>query len=386
MSRAPCTPPVLPTEELDWKRLVPLVGQANAALARYNGMLQALLDPAVLLSPITANEAVLSSRIEGTVATLEEVLQKDAGIDQSSARNEDIEEIANYRSALRQAELDLSERAVTLSLIKGLHQRLLMGVRGHDKSPGQFRVDQNWIGKQGCAMEQARFVPPNPIILPQALEDWEHYLSGNTEDPVLHVGFAHAQFEILHPFKDGNGRIGRMLIPLLLFQRSALSRPMFYLSEYLEEHRTEYYDQLLRITDEGDWQGWIELFLEAVRIQAETNLEKVKKILSLYEEQKTKFIEATRSQFAVPSLDAFFMKPIVNATDFARSAGIENRVTANGILTGLFNAKLITRVRVGSGRTPAVYALPELLNIAEGRTIMRAARDSRPGQNSRQTA
>lgn len=374
MTRFPCIPPELPTENLDWKRLVPLVGQANAALARYDGMLQALLNPAVLLSPITANEAVLSSRIEGTVATLEEVLQKDAGIEQTSARNEDIEEIANYRSALNQAEQDLSERSVSLSLIKGLHQRLLRGVRGHDKSPGEFRVDQNWIGKQGCSMEQARFIPPNPMILPQALEDWERYLGETGEDPVLHIGFAHAQFEILHPFKDGNGRIGRMLVPLLLFQRNALSRPMFYLSEYLEEHRSEYYDQLLKITEESNWQGWIEFFLEAVRSQAETNLDKVKLILSLYESQKVKFIEATHSQFAVPSLDAFFMKPIINATDFAKIAGIENRVTANGILMGLYKAQLVSRIRVGSGRSPAVFALPELINITEGRPIMRATR------------
>ena len=372
MSRQPCIPPVLPVEALDWRRLLPLVGSANAALARYDGMLQAMLNPAVLLSPITANEAVLSSRIEGTIATLEEVLQKDAGIEQTRERNADIIEIGNYRSALRQAETDLEHRPISLSLIKGVHQILLADVRGHNKDPGQFRIDQNWIGREGCSIEQARFVPPNPIILPQELEKWEMYLSGLTEDPVLHIAFAHAQFEILHPFKDGNGRIGRMLIPLLLFQRRALSRPMFYLSEYLEEHRKEYYDKLLRITEAADWQGWLEFFLEAVRRQAETNLEKVKQILSLYEEQKVKFIEATRSQFAVPSLDAFFMRPIINATDFTRSAGIENRVTANGILTSLYKAELVTRVREGSGRTPAVFALPRLLNIAEGRTVLRA--------------
>ncbi len=180
---------------------------------------------------------------------------------------------------------------------------------------------------------------------------------------------AHAQFEILHPFKDGNGRIGRMLIPLLLYQRGTLSRPMFYLSEYLESHRDIYYDALLAITENGDWQGWLEFFLNALTVQAGLNLSKVQQIIGLYEELKQKFIGTTHSQFAVPALDTFFMRPMVNATDFARFSTIENRVTANGLLGQLCNEGLIRRIRPGSGRSPAVYALPELINITEGRAV-----------------
>ncbi|WP_210246698.1 MULTISPECIES: Fic/DOC family N-terminal domain-containing protein [unclassified Methylobacterium] len=356
--------------ELDWRRLLPLVGKANAALARYDGMLQALLNPAVLLSPVTANEAVLSSRIEGTVATLEEVLQQDAGIEQAANRHADLEEISNYRNAMRDAEQSLQHRPLSLSLIKGVHQHLLQGVRGHDKAPGNFRNDQNWIGRPNCKMENARFIPPSPIVLPQALDDWAIYLASEEEDPIVQVAVAHAQFEILHPFKDGNGRIGRMIIPLLLFQKKTLSSPMFYLSEFLESHRTEYYDALLSITKHGDWQSWIEFFLTAIISQADVNLEKVKNILILYESKKQKFIDATRSQFAVPALDAFFMRPIINTTDFATHAGIENRVTANGIITQLHAQGLIHRVRKGAGRTPSVFALPELINITEGREVM----------------
>jgi len=219
-------------------------------------------------------------------------------------------------------------------------------------------------------MEQARFIPPNPLVLPQALEAWASYLAAEDEAPVLQVAIAHAQFEIMHPFKDGNGRIGRMLIPLLLYQRRTLSRPMFYLSEYLETHRDQYYDGLLAITDNGNWQGWIEFFLNAIILQADANLIKVKQILELYDKLKLRFIGATHSQFAVPSLDAFFMRPILNATDFSRLAGIENRVTANGILSQIKQDKLIIRIRESSGRTPAVFALPDLINIAEGRTVM----------------
>ena len=367
---APCTPPALPVTDLDWRRLLPLAGKANAALARYDGMLQALPNPAVLLSPVTANEAVLSSRIEGTQATLEEVLQQDAGIEQAQSRHADIEEISNYRAAMRDAEQALAHRPLSLSLIKGVHQRLMQGVRGSEKTPGEFRIDQNWIGRNGSRMEQARFIPPNPLVLPQALDAWASYLASEDEDPVLQVAIAHAQFEILHPFKDGNGRIGRMLIPLLLFQRKTLSRPMFYLSEYLETHRDQYYDGLLAITDNGNWQGWIEFFLNAIILQADANLVKVKQILELYDRLKLRFIGATHSQFAVPSLDAFFMRPILNATDFSRLAGIENRVTANGILSQIKQDKLIIRIRESSGRSPAVFALPDLINIAEGRTVM----------------
>jgi Fic family protein len=366
----PCTPPALPVTDLDWRRLLPLVGKANAALARYDGMLQALPNPAVLLSPVTANEAVLSSRIEGTQATLEEVLQQDAGIEQAESRHADIEEISNYRAAMRDAEQALVHRPLSLSLIKGVHQRLMQGVRGSEKTPGEFRIDQNWIGRNGSRMEQARFIPPNPLVLPQALDAWASYLASEDEDPVLQVAIAHAQFEILHPFKDGNGRIGRMLIPLLLFQRKTLSRPMFYLSEYLETHRDQYYDGLLAITDNGNWQGWVEFFLNAIILQADANLVKVKQILELYDRLKLRFIGATHSQFAVPSLDAFFMRPILNATDFSRLAGIENRVTANGILSQIKQDKLIIRIRESSGRSPAVFALPDLINIAEGRTVM----------------
>jgi Fic family protein len=218
-------------------------------------------------------------------------------------------------------------------------------------------------------MEEARFIPPNPMVLPQALEAWAGYISSEQDDPVLQIAVVHAQFEILHPFKDGNGRIGRMLIPLLLFQRGLLSRPMFYLSEYLESNRQEYYDRLLRVTDEGDWQGWIEFFTNGVILQADTNLAKAQKILALYNDLKTKFIEGTHSQYAVPALDAFFRKPIINSTDFATRSGIPTRFTSNAILKTLTDLELIQIFRPGSGRNPNIYILSELLNIAEGRDV-----------------
>lgn len=366
----PCIPPALPVTDLQWERLTPLVGEANRAIARYDGMLLALPNPAVLLSPLTVNEAVLSSRIEGTQATLEEVLEQDAGIEQVASRLADLEEIANYRAALRLAEQELERRPISLSLVKQIHQRLMSGVRGHDKEPGNFRVDQNWIGRNGSKIEEARFVPPSPLVLQAALEAWEYDMLREDCDPAIQVAISHAQFEILHPFKDGNGRIGRMLVPLLLFRRKALSRPMLYASEYLESRRTEYYDALLSITETGSWQPWVEFFLRALIAQSVSNMEKARAILALYQELKEGFREATHSQFAVAALDAFFMSPVISTAQFAKTASIGNRITANGILRQLHEAGLILRIREGSGRRPAVFALPKLLNIAEGRDVL----------------
>lgn len=370
MAKPPCIPPDLPLADLDWRALLPLAGRGNAALARYDGMLQTLPDPAVLLSPITVNEAVLSSRIEGTQATLDEVLEFDAGLERPDVRRGDLEEISNYRTAVQIAEQALTERPLSLSLVKSVHQRLMQGVRGRDKEPGAFRQDQNWIGRPGDPVERARFVPPSPVILPQALENWERYLQAEDEDPILQAAVAHAQFEILHPFKDGNGRIGRMLIPLLLYQRRALSRPMFYMSEYLEAHRNEYYDRLLAITDDGDWEGWLTFFVGALIAQAEGNLEKVRAVRDLYEDMRRRFVDVTRSQFAMAAVDAFFMRPIVPAPRFADLAGFNNRVTANNMLRQLADAGLVVRIREGGGRVPSVYAMPQLINITEGRAVL----------------
>jgi Fic family protein len=371
MAKKPCVPPQLPIDGLDWRELLPLVGKSNGALARYDGMLQTLPNPSILLSPITVNEAVLSSKIEGTQATLDEVLQADAGMIPAEAKRGDIEEIGNYRSAIHIAQEALADRPLSLALIREIHQRLLQGVRGRDKEPGRFREDQNWIGRYGDTIENARFVPPSPAILPQELDHWQAYVGRLDEDPILQTAVAHAQFEILHPFKDGNGRIGRMLIPLILYQRRALSSPMFYMSEYLEANRQEYYDRLLAITENDDWRGWLQFFLTGMTSQAETNLRKVQAIRDLYEETKKQIAALTHSQFSMASVDAIFRQPTFSATAFAQRAGFKNRVTANAMLRQLEAGRIITRIREGAGRTPAVFAMSRLINLTEGREIFR---------------
>lgn len=372
----PYQPDPLPIEDLDYRQLFALVGEANAELARYDGLLQGIPNPAVMLSPLTTQEAVLSSKIEGTQATVDEVLEQEAGIEKEGEKYKDIQEISNYRSALYQASEHLKSYPIRLSFILDLHRILLNSVRGQGKTPGEFRKDQNWIGRAGCTIEEATFVPPSPLLLNDHLQAWQDYLDFDDSDFLLQVAVAHAQFELLHPFKDGNGRIGRLLIPLFLFQKKALSQPMFYLSEYLEANRDEYYQRLSNISQEGDWNGWIVFFLKAITVQARQNSQRVRAIMALYDDMKQRIHEITRSQYSVYLLDELFNRPIFKTTDivtrFKQDYGIHEKTTP-ALLRQLKEAGVLLELQAGSGRRAAVLCFPELLNLAEGREIFTAA-------------
>jgi Fic family protein len=246
-------------------------------------------------------------------------------------------------------------------------------VRGQDKTPGEFRVEQNWIGKQGCPIEQASFIPPSPLRLLDFLQAWERYLDADDVDFLLQAAVVHAQFELIHPFKDGNGRIGRILIPLFLYQKRALSQPMFYLSEYLENHRDEYYQRLKAISGEGDWNGWIAFFLRATTDQAVQNSKRVGAIKALYDEMKVAIQETTHSQYSVHLLDAIFSKPIFRTSDLAQQLtadyGIHEKTTP-GLLRQLKEAGILREVQAGSGRRAAILCFPRLINLAEGRDVL----------------
>lgn len=369
----PYVPCALPLSGLDYQRLLPLVGQANAALARYDGLLQGIPNPDVMLSPLTTQEAVLSSKIEGTQATVDEVLEQEAGLIKEGEKFQDIQEISNYRHALYAAREHLKDYPIRLAFVRELHRILMNSVRGQDKTPGEFRRDQNWIGKYGCTIEQASFVPPNPVQLPDYLQAFEHYLDSNDVDFLLQTAIVHAQFELLHPFKDGNGRIGRILIPLFLYQKRALSQPVFYLSEYLESHREEYYQRLKAISAEGDWDGWIAFFLQAIVTQAGQNSARVSAIQALYEEMKLAIQEATHSQYTVHVLDAIFSKPIFRSSDLTarlhKEFGIHEKTTP-GLLRQMREAGILRELQAGSGRRPATLCFPQLINLAEGREVL----------------
>lgn len=361
----PYIPQKLPIETLDYHRLLLLIGTANAELGRYDGLLRGTVNPELMLGPLTEQEAVLSSKIEGTQATVDEVLGFEAGIPAKTEREEfDFKEVINYRKALQLGRAELADcRPVTLHLIRALHKELLSGVRGEEKNPGEFRVDQNWIGPLGCTIDQAAFIPPSPLILVDRLEAWQEYLSSDDGDVLIQSALVHAQFELLHPFRDGNGRIGRMLIPLFLYQKERISQPMFYLSGYLEAHREEYYTRLRAISETNDWTGWAEFFLRAIMEQSRQNSQTVVRVMKLYDNMKEKIQSATKSQYTMKILDAIFRTPVFKASSFIETTGIVD-ATAQRLLRVLRDAGIITVLSRGAGRTPSVYRFDELLDVA----------------------
>lgn len=359
-----------PPNDIDWARLVPLIGPARGALERYDALLGAMPNPQVLLSPLTTQEAVLSSRIEGTQATMGEVLEYEAGAgpDEVAQPNkvDDILEILNYRRAIRDAEVVLGELPLSGRLIKRAHAILMEGVRGRHKAPGEYRKIQNWIGPPGCTEDEARFVPIAPQHLDDGMTAWERYMHSEQPDILVQLAVVHAEFESLHPFLDGNGRLGRMLVPLFLYDKKVLSRPTFYLSAYLEARREEYYERLLAISRDGDWTDWCAFFLRALIEEAKANTAKAKAILDLYERKKIWIAEHTRSQHSIRAVDFIFDRPVFKTTDFVAGAGIP-APTAKRIVYSLRDQGLLTTLQESAGPRPAILAFPELLNIAEGR-------------------
>ena len=369
----PYLPEQLPLPDLDHHLLFPLIGKANAALARYDGLLQGIPNSAVMRSPLTTHEAVLSSKIEGTQATVDEVLEHDAGLEKEGEKGKDIQEISNYRLALFKGSEHLQDYPIRLGLVRELHKVLMDSVRGHDKSPGEFRQDQNWIGPPGCSMEEATFVPPTPHVMQDSLRNWETYLDQDDSDVLLQTAIVHAQFELIHPFKDGNGRIGRILIPLFLFQKCVLAQPMFYLSEYFERHRDEYIHRLGAISQESDWSGWITFFLKAITDQAEENANKVQAIMRLYQDMKSDLQTILRSKYSVNLLDAIFNRPVFKTTDpialLSKEHGIHNR-TVSRMLQQLKGAGILREIKPARGRADAVLCFPALINLIEGRRVL----------------
>lgn len=363
----PYIPDSLPLEDIEWGSLVRLIGQANAGLARYDGVLQTIPNPSLLLSPMTTQEAVLSSRIEGTQANLTEVLEYQAAPNQAGVgkqRKDDILEIVNYRIAMDMAVEELEKRPLSLNLFRDIHFTLLDSVRGRDKARGEFRRIQNHIGRPGSTIENARFVPPAPKHLMEHLDNFEKYVHFDEEDRLVQLAIVHAQFEIIHPFLDGNGRVGRILIPLFLYEKTILSSPTFYLSEYLDENDTEYRDRLLAITAEGDWLGWIQFFLGAIAKQASANTSKARSILNLYDEMKTKVAESTRSPYAIQILDAIFSRPLFTTNQFAEIADIPNR-TATRVLNRLSESGILQVAIGGQGRSPTIFVFDQLIQEVE---------------------
>jgi Fic family protein len=328
------------------------------------GLLSSIINPTVLLSPLSTQEAVLSSRIEGTQASLEEVLQYEADSKEAvePSKEADFHEIINYRKAMGTAVQRLKELPLCLSLIKELHAILLDSVRGRNRAPGEFRRIQNFIGPPGCTIDTATFVPPSVDVLKPALYEWEKYCHDEEKDRLVQLAVVKAQFELIHPFLDGNGRLGRMLVPLFLYEKGLLSSPMFYMSAYLETNRELYYERLKAISRDGDWNGWIDFFLTAVAEQAVVNTEKARKVFALHNRMKEIIPDVTRTQFSVRAIDTLFDRPIFLSSGFVRRSGIP-KASAARILTILKNKGILTVLREGIGRRATIFSFQELLEI-----------------------
>ena len=365
----PYTPESLPLHTLDLVRLVPEIGAANLELGRYDALVSSMaernFDLELLLTPLSNKEAEDSSRIEGIHSSADEVLEEEAGIVKQEATRQNTEEIRNYRKALLLAEEELKNGDLTLDLVCRLHRALMDSERGKDKSPGVFRDVQNWIGFAGCTMEEATFVPPAPEHLPVHLEAWRKYLESKDIDTIVQVAVMHGQFEILHPFRDGNGRVGRILIPLFLHKKKALSVPVLYLSPYIYANQQQYYAGLRGLSDPqgAKWDNWIVFFLRAVAKQAQVSRNKIIRTASLYEQMKKRILTATNSKHAMHLLDFLFARPIFNIGQFVEQAGI-HRNTALYLLRKLQQQGVVINWQQGSGRRPDVYCFPRLQNIA----------------------
>lgn len=353
-----------PPRKLDYEHLLPALLAATAALARYDQMLRGMHNSELFLAPLRGQEAVISSRMEGTISTLDEILQLEAefGDDNAGAAAEfrfDVMETALYRRALNTAQAQIEQgRPLSESLLKSVHHQLLSFGRGASKSPGAYKRDQNYIGERGS--RRVSFVPIAPEHLAGGMEALFRLVDNETMPVLLRTALAHAEFEALHPFEDGNGRVGRMLITLMLWKGGAIGEPHFYISRYFEDHKDEYIDRLRRVSSDQDWDGWCQFFLVAVEQQAIRNLEIAQTIRAFYEEMKPRFAGLLASKFAVAALDYLFTTPVFSNSRFTRESGIPPQ-TAARFTRVLLQEGLLQPVREASGRRSAIYRFEPLM-------------------------
>lgn len=357
----PYLPKDLPINNLNILSKLSLIIEASNNLARYDEKLKMLPNPKIFLSPLQHKEAVKSSQIEGTQTTFDQVLKSEADID-SNIRDSDLKEVLNYRRAMEYAINNLNSRPLSLNMLKQVHSILLEDVRGNDRVRGNFRKEQVWIGPEGCLQEEAKYVPPIWEKVIPLLTNWENYIHTNDINPLVQTAIMHAQFELIHPFVDGNGRVGRILLPLYMYQKALISEPMFYLSGYLEKNREKYVSSLSKISVSEDWDTWIEFFLIAVNEQAKENLNSVNQIMDLYQKTKDNIL-ITRSRYQTLMLDALFMFPFFTSTRFSTASKISDRRTAIRIVNKLEELGIIQKITKKSGSRPAMYIFPKLYEI-----------------------
>ena len=348
--------------KLEWDdALVSILSKADIALGTLSGLGETLPNPHRLIYPFIRREAVLSSRIEGTQSSLSDLLLFEAT---QVEKRGDVREVQNYVRAMEYGLKRLNELPLSLRFIRELHGVLMEGVRGEHATPGEFRQSQNWIGSPGATLDEATFVPPPVPEMQECLNQLEKFLHAETRlPPLVETALVHYQFEAIHPFLDGNGRIGRLLVTLLLCQRNVLTKPLLYLSAFFEQHRPEYYELLLKVSSTGAWRKWIEFFLQAVVEQsadAVTRSRRLQELLRSYTQlARDKHMPPTAGQL----VELILMKPVINA----RTAQEFLKVTypaAQKAISSLEEAGILTEI-TGRKRDKA-YAANEVLKVLDG--------------------
>jgi len=317
-------------------KMIKLLSDADRKLGRLDGITQILPNPDLFVAMYVQKEAVLSSQIEGTQASLSDLI----GATHNEIKKDSVEEIVNYVRAMNYGLLRLKDFPMSLRLIREIHAELLRNGRGSNRNPGEFRTTQNWIGPGNSTIQTASFIPPTVPDMKKSLGDWELFLHEENDIPILiKIALIHAQFETIHPFLDGNGRIGRLLITFWLCKEKILSRPLLYLSYYFKQNRTEYYDRLMDIRTKGEWENWVNFFLRGVALVADEATDSGKKIIAL-KERCASIKEFQSNTHASQLLDYLFIHPTLSKQEMVSRLGI-SYPTAGSLVNKFLDLKIL---------------------------------------------
>jgi Fic family protein len=354
-----------PPENLDYHKLMKQLVKSTEAIARFDQMIKKMHNSEILLAPLRSKEAVVSSRMEGTISTVDEILQYEADFggvtDTKGMVRSDVIETNLYQKALKSAQ-EAINKGYPLSeyLIKSAHQELLSFGRGAKKSPGEYKIEQNYLGDK--YQKNISFIPISPEKLNDGMEQLFKYINEKDEILLLKTAIAHIEFEALHPFKDGNGRIGRMLITLMLWKSGVISQPHFYISSYFEENKDLYIEKMRNVSLENNWTDWCIFFLHAIEEQSIKNLEIAENISNLYNEMKEKFREILSSQYSLNALDFVFTNPLFRNSKFINESGIP-KSTAKRFPKILIEEGLLKVQDESSGTRSALYSFEPLMRL-----------------------
>ncbi len=348
-----------------------LLSLADSKLGRLDGITQILPNPELFVAMYVKKEAVLSAQIEGTQASLVDVLNAPAKSDTVDRTYNEVDEVINYVNAMSWGLNKVKTLPLSLRLIRNIHEILLKDVRGFNKNPGEFRKSQNWIGPQGCTLETATFIPPAVEEMEAAMADLEIFIHENDDIPALiKIALIHAQFETIHPFLDGNGRMGRLLITFWLCQQEILSQPLLYLSYYFKQNRIEYYDRLMNVRKKGDWEGWIKFFLRGVSAVSDEATDSAKSIIGLQRKYTAMLIEKDKGSGKDSALlNLLFENPIITKKD--ASELLEVSLPTSGTLIDNFCELGILKDASPNKKRYKSYVFSEYLEIFQKGTELK---------------